>query len=50
MRAESTGPLAGLKGKILETVSRRRFVVEVDFIQRGASVVLNDYVLHTCDI
>ena len=31
-----SGPLAGLKGKILRTASGRRFVVEVDFIQQGA--------------
>ncbi len=36
------GPLAGLKGKILRTASGRRFLVEVDFIQRGASVLLDD--------
>jgi transcriptional antiterminator RfaH len=39
------GPLAGLKGKILRAASGRRFVVEVDFIQRGASVTLDDFVL-----
>jgi transcription antitermination factor NusG len=36
-----SGPLAGLKGKIVQEASRHRFVVEVDFIQRGASVVLD---------
>jgi transcription antitermination factor NusG len=36
-----SGPLAGLKGKIVHETSRQRFVVEVDFIQRGASVVLD---------
>jgi transcriptional antiterminator RfaH len=36
------GPLAGLKGKILRTASGRRFLVQVDFIQRGASVLLDD--------
>jgi transcription antitermination factor NusG len=35
------GPLAGLRGKILECQSRHRFVVQVDFIQRGASVSLD---------
>jgi hypothetical protein len=34
------GPLAGLRGKIVQEASRRRFIVEVDFIQRGASVLL----------
>lgn len=37
-----SGPLAGLKGKIVRTAKSRRFVVEVDFIHRGASVVLDD--------
>jgi transcriptional antiterminator RfaH len=41
----SNGPLEGMRGKILRSASGRRFVVEVDFIQRGASVVLEDYVL-----
>jgi len=40
-----SGPLAGLRGKILDKASRRRFVVEVDFIQRGASVLLDDFTL-----
>ncbi len=39
------GPLAGLRGKILESASHRRFVVQVDFIQRGASVLLDDIAL-----
>jgi transcription antitermination factor NusG len=38
----SSGPLAGLKGKILRAASGSRFVVQVDFIQRGASVLLDD--------
>ena len=38
----TSGPLAGLKGKILRNATGRRFVVEVDFIQRGASVMLDD--------
>jgi transcription antitermination factor NusG len=41
----SGGPLAGLKGKIIRTAAGRRFVVEVDFIQRGASVTLDDHFL-----
>lgn len=39
------GPLAGLKGTILREAGQNRFVVKVDFIQRGASVILEDYVL-----
>lgn len=41
----TSGALTGLCGKILRTASGRRFVVQVDFIQRGASVVLDDFVL-----
>lgn len=38
-----SGPLAGLRGIILRVAARRRFVVQVDFIQRGASVELDDF-------
>jgi transcriptional antiterminator RfaH len=38
-----SGPLAGLRGKILRTASGRRFIVQVDFIQQGASVLLDGY-------
>jgi transcription antitermination factor NusG len=45
-----SGPLAGLRGKIIRTMSGGRFVVEVDFIQRGASVLLEDFNLqHVAD-
>jgi transcriptional antiterminator RfaH len=40
-----SGPLTGLKGVILRTASGGRFVVQVDFIQRGASVLLDEYTL-----
>lgn len=40
-----SGPLAGLKGKIVRAASKRRFVVEIDFIQRGVSVLLDDFTL-----
>ena len=36
-----SGPLIGLRGKIVQEASRQRFIVEVDFIQRGASVMLD---------
>lgn len=36
-----SGPLAGLRGKIVQEASQKRFVVAVDFIQRGASVLLD---------
>jgi transcription antitermination factor NusG len=42
------GPLMGLRGIIAKSVSGNRFVVTVDFIQRGASVVLSDSVLVAC--
>jgi transcriptional antiterminator RfaH len=44
-----SGPLAGLKGKILRSASGQRFVVQIDFIQRGASVVLDDFTLAKLD-
>jgi transcriptional antiterminator RfaH len=44
-----SGPLAGLKGKIMRAASGNRFVVEVDFIQKSASVLLDDYTLAAID-
>jgi transcriptional antiterminator RfaH len=38
----SAGPLAGLKGKIRRGASGCRFVVEVDFIQQGASILVDE--------
>jgi transcription antitermination factor NusG len=38
----TAGPLAGLKGKIRRGASGCRFVVEVDFIQQGASVLVDE--------
>jgi transcriptional antiterminator RfaH len=35
----TSGPLAGFRGRIVRSTSGRRFVVEVDFIRRGASVL-----------
>jgi transcription antitermination factor NusG len=40
-----SGPLVGLRGLIIREATGRRFVVRVDFIQRGASVVLDDFAL-----
>jgi transcriptional antiterminator RfaH len=40
-----SGPLAGLQGVIVKSLSGNRFVVKVDFIQRGASVLLDESVL-----
>ncbi|MBL8795189.1 MAG: antitermination protein NusG [Planctomycetia bacterium] len=39
------GPLAGMQGIIVRTTTHKRFVVKVDFIQQGASVELEDYML-----
>jgi transcriptional antiterminator RfaH len=39
------GPLAGLHGTVVRTASGRRFVVRVDFIHQGASVLLEDCAL-----
>jgi transcriptional antiterminator RfaH len=41
----TSGPLAGLRGKIRRGASGCRFVVEVDFIQQGASVVVDEATL-----
>jgi transcriptional antiterminator RfaH len=41
----SSGPLAGLKGVILSESTKKRFVVQVDFLQQGASVLLDDFYL-----
>jgi len=41
----TTGPLEGLQGTIVRSASGRRFVVRVDFIQQGASVMLEDFAL-----
>ncbi len=40
-----SGPLAGLRGRILKAAGKRRFMVAVDFIQTGASVLMDDWVL-----
>jgi transcription antitermination factor NusG len=44
-----SGPLAGLRGRILKAAGNRRFMVEVDFIQAGASVLMDDWVLDPVD-
>lgn len=40
-----SGPLKGLCGKIIRAANGRRFVVEVNFIQRAAAVELDDFML-----
>ncbi len=39
------GPLTGLQGKIIRRDRQMRFVIEVDFIQRGASVEVEGWML-----
>ena len=38
-----SGALAGMEGTVLRTDNSHRFVVTVDFLQRGASVVADDF-------
>jgi transcriptional antiterminator RfaH len=45
----TSGLLAGLKGRILRAANGRRFVVQVNFIQRGASVLIDDFNLTAID-
>ncbi len=45
----TSGPLAGLSGVIVRTATGRRFVVRVDFIQQGASVLIDDFALVPID-
>ena len=42
------GPLRGIRGQILDCVSGRRFVVAVDFIRKGVSVIIDDLMLARC--
>ena len=44
-----SGPLIGLRGTIVRGASGRRFVVHVDFVQRGASVLVEDFLLREVD-
>lgn len=44
-----SGPLAGLRGRIIRSSSGRRFVVQVNFIQQGASVLMDDCLLVRVD-
>jgi len=39
----TSGLLAGLKGRILRAANGHRFVVQVNFIQRGASILIDDF-------
>jgi transcriptional antiterminator RfaH len=41
----TSGPLSGLQGKIIRRNTHLRFVIEVDFIQQGASVEVEGWML-----
>jgi transcriptional antiterminator RfaH len=43
------GPLKGVEGRVLERRGTRRLLVQVNFIQRGASMDLGDYELERLD-
>jgi len=43
------GPLAGLEGDVLRCAAGHRFLVQVNFIQRGASVLVDDFELDFID-
>jgi transcriptional antiterminator RfaH len=45
----TAGPLAGLHGKVIRRDKNMRFVIEVDFIQRGASVEIEGWMLQPLD-
>ena len=38
-----SGPLAGLEGEVIRSEVGRRFLIQVNFIQRGASVLADDF-------
>lgn len=40
-----SGPLKGLEGKIIRCGSQQRFLVEVDFLRRGASVEVDGWTI-----
>jgi len=43
------GPLAGLEGTVLVRRGEARLLVSVDFLQQGASVAIEDYMLEPVD-
>ncbi len=45
----TSGPLAGLEGKVLRRGKQLNFVVEVQFIQRGVSVEIESWMIHAKD-
>ena len=43
------GPLAGVEGTVLTRRGRKRLLVSVDFLQQGASVEIEDFLLEPID-
>src|SRR6516164_5481656 len=41
----TAGPLAGLEGKIIRKGKRLKFIIEVHFLQRGASVEIDSWMI-----
>ncbi len=44
-----SGSLAGLEGQVVEKRGQERLVVAVEFLQQGASLLLDDYLLERID-
>lgn len=40
-----SGPLSGLHGVVVRSATGKRFVVKIDFIEQGASVLIDDFAL-----
>lgn len=45
-----SGPLMGLEGVVIERRGQSRLLVAVEFIQQGASVQIDDYLLERIDL
>ncbi len=43
------GPFAGLEGTVMKRRGRTRLLVSIDFLQQGASVEIEDYLLEPID-
>jgi len=44
-----SGPLAGIDGVIIQREGRTRLLVAVDFLQQGASLLIEDHAVERCD-
>ena len=45
----TAGPLFGMKGRIIRRANHLRFVVDIDFLQRGASVEVDEAMITPAD-